>query len=83
MAPRRREFAITVMSCLARDCCLLDGFCEISDPVRLVRAIGLLCRMLVIMSLISLGFGAPAMAAGGPPDCMAMMHRPTRRIYLI
>jgi hypothetical protein len=42
-------------------------------PVGSVRAIGLLCRMLVIMSLMSFGFGAPAMAGGGSPDCMAMM----------
>jgi hypothetical protein len=39
-----------------------------------IRAIAVLCRMLVIISLMSLGFGAPAMAAGGPPDCMAMMQ---------
>jgi hypothetical protein len=30
--------------------------------------------MLVIISLTSLGFGAPAVAASGPPDCMAMMQ---------
>jgi hypothetical protein len=29
--------------------------------------------MLVIVSLISFGFGAPAMASDGSPDCMAMM----------
>jgi hypothetical protein len=39
-----------------------------------VRAMGLLCRMLVIISLMSFGFGAPAMARGGSPDCMAMMR---------
>ena len=38
-----------------------------------VRAIGLFCRMLVIVSLMSFGFGAPTMAAGGSADCMAMM----------
>jgi hypothetical protein len=42
--------------------------------MELIRATALLCRMLVIMSLMSLGFGAPAMAGGGPPDCMAMMQ---------
>jgi len=42
--------------------------------MELIRAIALSCRMLVIVSLVSLGFGAPAMAAGGPPDCMAMMQ---------
>ena len=40
----------------------------------LVRAITLLCRMLVVVSLATFGFGAPAMAASGPPDCMAMMQ---------
>jgi hypothetical protein len=39
-----------------------------------VRAIGLLCRMLVIISLMTFGFGAPAIAGGGSPDCMAMMR---------
>jgi hypothetical protein len=39
-----------------------------------IRAIAVLCRMLVIVSLMSFGFGAPAMAGGGPPDCMAMMQ---------
>jgi hypothetical protein len=29
--------------------------------------------MLVIVSLTSFGFGAPTMAGGGSPDCMAMM----------
>src|ERR1700722_13952823 len=42
-------------------------------PVGSVRAIGLFCRVLVIVSLMSFGFGAPTMAAGGSPDCMAMM----------
>jgi len=42
-------------------------------PVGSVRAIGLLCRMLLIVSMISFGFGAPTMAGGGSPDCMAMM----------
>jgi hypothetical protein len=42
-------------------------------PVGSVRAIRLLCRMLIIVSLMSFGFGAPTMAAGGSPDCMAMM----------
>jgi hypothetical protein len=40
----------------------------------LVRAIAVSCRMLVVISLTSLGFGAPAVAAGGPSDCMAMMQ---------
>ena len=43
------------------------------SPVGSVRAIGLFCRVLVIVSLMSFGFGAPTMAAGGSPDCMAMM----------
>jgi hypothetical protein len=30
--------------------------------------------MLVIISLMMVGFGAPAMAGGGSPDCMAMMQ---------
>jgi hypothetical protein len=42
-------------------------------PVGSVRAIALFCRMLVIASLMSFGFGAPTMAASGSPDCMAMM----------
>jgi hypothetical protein len=44
------------------------------SPMESIRAIALLCRLLVIVSLVSLGFGAPAMAASGPPDCMAMMQ---------
>jgi hypothetical protein len=40
----------------------------------LIRTMGLLCRLLVVVSLMSFGFGAPAMAGGGPPDCMAMMQ---------
>jgi hypothetical protein len=39
-----------------------------------IRAMAALCRMLVIMSLMSFGFGAPAVAAAEPPDCMAMMQ---------
>jgi hypothetical protein len=39
-----------------------------------VRAIGLLCRVVVIISLMMFGFGAPAMAGGGSPDCMRMMQ---------
>lgn len=39
-----------------------------------IRAIAALCRMLVIASLMSFGFGAPVSAASGPPDCMAMMQ---------
>src|SRR5260221_14597367 len=42
-------------------------------PVGSVRGIGLFCRMLVIVSLMSFGFGAPTMASDGSPDCMAMM----------
>jgi hypothetical protein len=42
-------------------------------PVGSLHAIGLFCRMLVIMSLMSFGFAGPTMAAGGSPDCMAMM----------
>ncbi len=39
-----------------------------------VRAIGLLCRMLVIISLVTFAFRAPAMAGAESPDCMAMMQ---------
>jgi hypothetical protein len=39
-----------------------------------IRAIAVLCRMLVIISLMTFGFGAPSMAVAGPPDCMAMMQ---------
>jgi hypothetical protein len=42
--------------------------------MELIRATAVLCRMLVIISLMSLGFGAPATAGGGPPDCMTMMQ---------
>ena len=39
-----------------------------------IRAIAVLCRMLVIIGLTTFGFGAPAMAVARPPDCMTMMQ---------
>jgi len=42
--------------------------------MRLARAISLLCRTLVVISLMTFGFGAPVMARDGSPDCMAMMQ---------
>ena len=39
-----------------------------------LRATAVLCRILVIIGLTALGFGAPAVAVAGPPDCMTMMQ---------